>query len=149
MQEHHRRTDPNAEATISLDIEASPEDVWRSLTTDEGLAAWLGDGSTMGAEPGDDLFVTDVVTGEPKQGRVDEIERGERLVYSWWPDQEPDSATRVAITLVRCVSGTRVTVVEARPGMAEARASTSANWAWRTALLSLAATTMTLLPVCR
>ena len=41
---------------------------------------------------------------------VEDVEPGERLAFWWWSDGAP--ATRVELTLVPAVSGTRVVVVE-------------------------------------
>jgi len=129
---------PQNEAIVSVDIDASPEDVWHALTAEDGLAPWMGEGSMMGECQGDDLVLADIVTGQRRRGVLDEVSPQHRLGYTWWPETAPEQATRVSITLVPCVSGTRVTVVETMP---VASASTSsgaiASWPWRAALLSL------------
>lgn len=133
----------NEQAEITVDIEAEPEVVWDSLTTSDGLAEWFGEGSFVGSEPGDDLHVLDPVTGRPKSGIVEKIKAGECLEYTWWPIGAPDEASRVAITLLPCETGTRVTVVE-RPLLsssmsmsAVARDRATAGWNWRGALLAV------------
>lgn len=102
----------NDHAVVTVDIDAEADAVWESLTTNEGLADWFGDGSFVGDEPGDDLHVLDPVTGRPKSGIIEKIEPSECLEYTWWPIGAPDEASRVAITLVPCETGTRVTVTE-------------------------------------
>lgn len=133
----------NEQAEITVDIEAEPEVVWQSLTTSEGLGEWFGEGSFVGSEPGDDLHVLDPVTGRPKSGIVEKIEPSECLEYTWWPIEAPDEASRVAITLLPCETGTRVTVVE-RPLLPaplsmslSARYCATADWSWRGALLGV------------
>ena len=139
------------EAVIDVELEADLEAVWRALTTDAGLADWLGAGSTIGQAPGDALWVNDIVTGEHKRGVLDEVTPQRRLGYTWWPETAPDQATRVAISLEPLPGGTRVTVVESRPfaapavaSVARAQAATdqlvapmAGEWAWRTAVLRL------------
>lgn len=129
-------------ATITLDIESTPEAVWTALTTDEGLAAWMGEGAVAGTSPGDLIVMPDVVTGRERRGRIGAVDERERLTYTWWPEDDPLTATNVAITLEPCEIGTRVTVVETNPS-ASASASLSlgaTSWPWRAAMLSLAAT---------
>ena len=137
------------EAIIRVEIEATPDDVWQALTTDDGLAGWIGDGSTIGDNVGDEIDVHDVVTGQRKRGVLDEVSCGHRLGYTWWPETEPTRATRVAISLEPTPIGTRVTVTESRPllapigstaGGARAMATCGTDWAWRTALLTIALT---------
>lgn len=130
------------QAEITLDIEAEPEVVWDSITTDDGLSDWFGEGSFVGPEPGDDLHVLDPVTGRPKSGIVEKVEPQQCLEYTWWPIGAPDEASRVAITLLPCEVGTRVTVVE-RPLMplsAKAQVALAVSggaWQWRGAALAV------------
>lgn len=148
------------EAVVRVDIDAAPDDVWQALTTDDGLAGWLGDGSSIGTDVGDEIDLHDVVTGERKRGVLDEVSPGHRLGYTWWPETKPGAATRVAISIEPTHTGTRVTVVESRPLIATAgpavagsamsrglrrssgpkamaMAPVRSEWAWRTALLTV------------
>jgi len=140
----------HAEAIVRVDIDAAPDDVWQALTTDDGLSSWLGDGSTIGDDVGDEIHVNDLVTGQRKRGVLDEVTPGHRLGYTWWPETSPGDATRVAISLEPIHTGTRITVVESRPmaatgsvactPLAVAMAGVATDWAWRTALLTVWAT---------
>ncbi len=150
---------PPAEAIVEVDIDADLESVWHALTTDDGLASWIGAGSTIGSAPGEELHVHDIVTGQHKRGFLDEVTPLKRLGYTWWPETQPEHSTRVAISLAPSHTGTRVTVVESRPTrpVAKVPLSTSASlpavavsscaapslaafgleWAWRHALLGV------------
>ncbi|MFL5846477.1 MAG: hypothetical protein ACJ762_17465 [Solirubrobacteraceae bacterium] len=75
----------------TIDIEASPEDVWEAISTDEGREAWLDD---------------------DREVHVEAVEEPARLVWWWAGDAE---WTRVEITLVPLVSATRVIVRESAP----------------------------------
>lgn len=141
-------TEPS-EAITSVDIEATPADVWEALTTKDGLADWMGEGSVVGRDQGDDLFVQDIVTGRPRRGVLDEVSPEHRLGYTWWPEADPEQATRVSITLTPCEVGTRVTVVETLPvaigsprasaaNTTRAMAGATSCWSWRLALMTLA-----------
>ena len=105
-------------ASTSADIEADPEEVWEALTTDDGLATWFGEGSVIGEEPGDSLYVVDPVTGRPKTGVVETVVPEEQIDFTWWPLGEPDDASHVSITLEPNDGRTQVTVTERplRPG---------------------------------
>ena len=138
------------EAVVRVDIQAAPDDVWDALTTDDGLASWIGEGSSIGDQVGGDIDVHDVVTGQRRRGVLDELSPGQRLGYTWWPETEPARATRVAISIEPTRTGTRVTVVESRPlvtnapamadgsSAARAMAMSYGDWTWRTALLGVA-----------
>jgi len=77
-----------------IEIEASPEDVWEALATDEGREAWLED--------------------DPERTiRVESQEPPHRLVWWWWTEEQP--ATRVELLVVAAPAGARVVVVESDP----------------------------------
>jgi uncharacterized protein YndB with AHSA1/START domain len=75
-----------------IDIEATPEEVWDALATDEGRERWL--------------------EGDEREVLVEVVEEPRRLVW-WWAGNEAWS--RVEITLVPAVAATRVVVVESAP----------------------------------
>lgn len=142
------------EAIVHVDIDADPDAVWQALATDEGLASWIGEGSTVGTEVGDEIRVHDAVTGRDRRGYLDEVTPGRRLGYTWWPDAQPDQATRVAISLEPRHGGTRVTVIESRPlvvtGAGGAPLATAmacaGGWAWRLASLTVMAPRVAMTP---
>ena len=75
----------------TIDIDASPADIWEAISTEEGREAWLDD---------------------DREVHVEAVEEPARLV--WWWAQE-DQWTRVEVTLVPLVSATRVIVRETAP----------------------------------
>jgi len=112
------------EAQTSVDIDADPEEVWDALTSSGEPDSWHGEGSVIGEEPGDSLYISDPATGRPKSGIVERVVDNELLEYTWWPIDDPDAASRVAITLLPTPAGTRVRVTE-RPLYISALAPTS------------------------
>lgn len=137
--------DGGDEAIATIDVPVDVERVWQALTEDNELGDWLGDGSTIGADVGEELLINDLVTGRKRVGVLDEVTRHRRLAYTWWPETDPKTPTRVAITLDPLPEGTRVTVVETLPGQAYAMAGRhrvvagglSVDWQWRLALVAL------------
>jgi len=88
-------TDPGGRVTRSVEIEADTEDVWSTLSDPELRALWLDDDDARSREL-----------------RLDEVDDGQRLVWTWWrPDDEPGAST-VEIVLAPTAGGTRVTVTE-------------------------------------
>jgi uncharacterized protein YndB with AHSA1/START domain len=81
-------------ARREIEVEATPEEVWEALTTDEGRDRWLED------DPTREIHVE--VADEPA-----------RLVWWWWRGEEP--ATRVEFLVVAVPTGTRVFVIESVP----------------------------------
>ena len=76
-----------------VDIEASPEDVWEALVTEQGRARWLAE--------------------TQREVHVEVVESPHRLVWWWVGEDEP--ATRVEFLVVASPCGTRVVVTESEP----------------------------------
>jgi uncharacterized protein YndB with AHSA1/START domain len=76
-----------------IHVEASPEEVWEALVSEEGRERWLD-------EPERDIHVE--VLDTPK-----------RLVWWWASAEQP--ATRVEFLVVAAPLGTRVVVTESLP----------------------------------
>ncbi len=77
-----------------VEIEATPEEVWEALATEEGRDRWLEE------DP-------------EREVHVEVAEEPSRLVWWWWRGDEP--ATRVEVLVVAAPAGSRVVVVESRP----------------------------------
>jgi uncharacterized protein YndB with AHSA1/START domain len=74
-------------------VEASPEEVWEALSSEQGRERWL-------EEPAREI-------------RVEQAEEPTRLVWWWAHPDEP--ATRVEFLVVATPRGTRVIVTESAP----------------------------------
>jgi len=81
-------------ARREIEVEATPEEVWEALTTEEGRERWLED------EPDREIHVE--IADEPS-----------RLVWWWWSGEE--EPTRVEFLVIAVPSGTRVLVTENVP----------------------------------
>ena len=84
------RTTP---ARTEVEIDATPEEVWEALVTEEGRETWL-------AEPDRDVH-------------IEVVQAPSRLVWWWTAEDEP--ATRVEFQIVAVPAGTRVVVTESQP----------------------------------
>ena len=80
-------------ARTEVEIEATPEEVWEALITEEGRETWL-------AEPDRDV-------------QIEVVQAPSRLVWWWTGEDEP--ATRVEFQIVAVPAGTRVVVTESEP----------------------------------
>jgi uncharacterized protein YndB with AHSA1/START domain len=122
-------TDSSGRVTRSVEVEADTDDVWSTVSDSESRALWLDD---------DDARSREI--------RVDEVDDGRRLVWTWWrPGDEPGAST-VEIVLAPTVGGTRVTVTETlasagvgltRGPVRSAPASLRSGDRWTTRLLGL------------
>ncbi len=82
-----------APARTEIEIEATPEEVWDALVTEEGRQTWL-------AEPDRDVH-------------IEVVQAPSRLVWWWTRDDEP--SPRVEFQIVAVPAGTRVVVTESEP----------------------------------
>jgi uncharacterized protein YndB with AHSA1/START domain len=89
-------------------FEASPEEVWEALTDERLLAEWLADEAELDPEPGG--AVSFRVGDERRDGRVEQVEEGRRLAFTWSRDGEGPSL--VEFRIVPAVAGTRLIVTE-------------------------------------
>lgn len=74
-----------------IEIEATPEEVWEALATEEAREEWIGD----------------------EAERTVHVERADpphRIVWWWWREDEP--TTRVEVLVVAAPAGARVVVTE-------------------------------------
>ena len=78
-----------------VDVEASPEEVWEALVTEEGRERWLD-------EPERDVH-------------IEVLDAPHRLVWWWAGADEP--ATRVEFLIVAAPAGARVIVTESEPAL--------------------------------
>ena len=77
-----------------VQIEATPEEVWEALATDEGRERWLEEDAE-------------------REIHVEVADEPSRMVWWWWRGDEP--ATRVELLVVAAPIGSRVIVVESQP----------------------------------
>jgi uncharacterized protein YndB with AHSA1/START domain len=87
------QTQERAAARTEIEVEASPEQVWEALVTDEGRESWL-------QEPDREVY-------------VEVVQAPSRLVWWWGGKDEP--ATRVEFEIVAVPAGARVVVTESEP----------------------------------
>jgi uncharacterized protein YndB with AHSA1/START domain len=81
------------EVRREVEVDATPEEVWEALVTEEGRERWLGE---------DDRDI-----------HIETSEAPSRLVWWWASDDEP--ATRVDFRIIELPLGTRVVVTESAP----------------------------------
>src|SRR3712207_2296243 len=89
---------------VELPLDA--DEAWEAVTE---LEEWLVDDADLTLAPGEEGTLR-LPDGEERRAVVEDVEPRERLTFWWWSGEAP--ATRVELTLVPAVSGTRVVVVE-------------------------------------
>jgi uncharacterized protein YndB with AHSA1/START domain len=87
------RTQERRAARTEVEIDASPEEVWEALVTQEGRETWL-------QEPDREVY-------------VEVVQAPSRLVWWWGGEDEP--CTRVEFEIAAAPPRTRVVVTESEP----------------------------------
>ena len=100
------------ERTVTLT--RAPREVWRALTTADGLSAWFGEGATIDLRAGGAATIT-FAGGTTVDMRVERVEEPTVFAYTWrLPDLPEDDPRRtyVEFTLEPDGDGTLLRVVE-------------------------------------
>lgn len=87
------RTQEREGARTEVDVEATPEEVWEALVSEERREDWLH-------EPDREVY-------------IEVVQAPSRLVWWWGGEEEP--ATRVEFEIVAVPRGTRIVVTESEP----------------------------------
>jgi len=128
---------PNPAVRREIELDAAPADVWNALTRPELLEQWFEAEVELDPRPGGAGRFTGT-DGERRSARVDDVDEGRRLAFTWWSDEQiGEPATKVEFVLTPTRVGTRVVVTES-PLIGRACAGTAGKrWAWRLELLAL------------
>ncbi|MEP6479638.1 MAG: SRPBCC domain-containing protein [Rhodoglobus sp.] len=101
-----------AEYSTSIEIEATPEEVFDYLVTPAGLTAWMGEHATLEPHAGG-AFQVDIA-GSPIRGHFLEVVRPHHVVVSWGlagSSEFAPGSSRVSFTLNPTARGTTVDLV--------------------------------------
>lgn len=106
----------------TIEIKASPERLWRALTSATELSAWFQVTIEGEIAPGNEVWMTSVHpqhTGTRFRVRFVEMTPPRRFVWQWYPgavdpsvDYSREPRTTVTFTLEPCEAGTRLSVQE-------------------------------------
>ena len=114
----------------TLAIDASPETVWEFLVDPEKLMRWKGINADLGTQPGG-TFRCEVIPGHIARGEYVEIDKPNKLVFTWgWDGSEdvPPGSSTIEIELASDGDGTSLRFVHKDLPNAEAIASHAQGW---------------------
>ena len=72
-----------------------------------------------------------------RRARVDDVDEGRRLAFTWWTDDPDEPASTVEFVLTPTVGGTHMVVTESPLTSRACAARVGATWTWRLDLLLL------------
>jgi uncharacterized protein YndB with AHSA1/START domain len=114
----------------TLAIDASPETVWEFLVDPEKLMRWKGINADLEPQPGG-IFRCEVIAGHIARGEYIEIDRPNKLVFTWgWDGSEdvPPGSSTIEIELASAGDGSSLRFVHKDLPNAEAIASHAHGW---------------------
>ena len=114
----------------TLAIDASPETVWEFLVDPEKLMRWKGINADLDTQPGG-IFRCEVIPGHIARGEYVEIDKPNKLVFTWgWDGSEdvPPGSSTIEIELASDGDGTSLRFVHQDLPNAEAIASHAHGW---------------------
>lgn len=114
----------------TLAIDASPETVWEFLVDPEKLMRWKGINADLETQPGG-IFRCEVIPGHIARGEYVEIDKPNKLVFTWgWDGSEdvPPGSSTIEIELAPAGDGTSLRFVHKDLPNAEAIASHAHGW---------------------
>jgi uncharacterized protein YndB with AHSA1/START domain len=125
----------------TITIEASPDTVWEFLVDPEKLMRWKGIKADLDARPGG-VYLCEVIPGHVARGEFLELDRPNRLVFTWgWDGNEgvPPGSSTIEVDLAADGEGTRLRFVHRNLPNEEAVASHAHGWDHYLPRLELAA----------
>ena len=89
----------------------SPEELWLTVTEPEHLDAWFGGHVDWELTPGAPFAFTEN-DGASWSGVVIEVDTGQSLRFTWWPDEDPDDASTVSFDIDDADGGSGLRITE-------------------------------------
>ncbi len=117
-----RTKDAGWQIGVSITVDRPAAEVWDLLVAAEGLAVWLGPGTELSGERGDQYETSDGVVGEIRSFREED-----RIRLTWQPP-EWDHDTTVQIALDDRGAKTGVRFHQERLASAEEREQQRRHW---------------------
>jgi uncharacterized protein YndB with AHSA1/START domain len=136
------REDLNVERTTDLDL--GIEELWGLISTPEGWSSWLVDETDVVLVPGSNGVATQ--DGAQRAVRIQTVEEGRGITFSWWDRDDPSSASFVQLDIVELPSGrSRLHISERFLGVSAGAAMSAAHadleidvdMAWQVRFVSL------------
>ena len=138
--------------TRGVDLDIDADQLWGALSDPDQLAAWLGDEVDLDVRQGGTGTVID--DGVLRHVRIDHVDEGRGLAFTWWEHDHPHLASTVRFAIEqRPDGGSHLAIVETFDpdalGGAVTKASAAASERWGVRVMCLWACTVTAVALVR
>jgi len=134
--------DNDATVTRELDLPIGAEELWHLVADGERWADWMVETSEVDVVDGGRGTVVDD-DGTTRAVRVERVDPGREVRFTWWPADGPDLCSTVSLVVVPQVHGSRLRITEVK---ASARSAISGR-RWELRAIALSARGATLVSV--
>src|SRR5262245_49190438 len=126
--------DDAVEVSRSIELDLEPDEVWDLIGDGERWSEWMVDEADVDVVPGSTGSVVD--RREPRDVRIDTVDDGERVAFTWWPVNRIDLQSAVELHIVPRPGGSVLEMIERFPASHTVSASVAVD-RWRRRALSL------------
>lgn len=119
----------------STDLDMDVDRLWSLISTADGWKSWLVDDADLLIVPAADG--TAINDGVARTVRIDSVDAGRAVGFSWWDRDDPSSASYVHLAVVALPEGRSQLHVTERFGAATAATASAAGVSWGVRIISL------------
>jgi uncharacterized protein YndB with AHSA1/START domain len=121
----------------TTDLDLSADELWSLISTAEGWSSWLVDEARVDVQPDAEGSATD--DGVVREVRIDTVDHGRSINFSWWDRDDPSTASYVQLQIVELPDRrSQLHIAEQFVGATTtARVSAEAGMSWDVRMISL------------
>ena len=122
------------DVTRTVETDLTPEDLWHLVGDGDAWASWMVDEAAVDVSVGAEGTVVD--DGVVRTVRVDRVDAGRGVDFTWWPDDDPDGASSVTVRVLPHAGGSSLHITE-RYGATACAAACGIAWDVRMLVLAV------------
>ncbi len=106
MSEPH---DDRVRITRTVDTDLPPDELWSLVGDSEAWASWMVDDADVDLDAGGGTVLDD---GVQRDVRIDDVDPAGRVVFTWWPHEQPGEMSTVELVVLPAAAGSSLRITE-------------------------------------